>query len=47
MPTPAKIYLPEAGARIVALYEAWGKKDKAAEWRKRLAPAADTTKPKP
>jgi eukaryotic-like serine/threonine-protein kinase len=27
----------EAGARIVELYEAWGKKDKAAEWRKRLA----------
>jgi hypothetical protein len=27
----------EAGARIVELYEAWGKKDKAVEWRKRLA----------
>ncbi len=27
----------EAGARIVELYDAWGKKDKADEWRKRLA----------
>jgi tetratricopeptide (TPR) repeat protein len=26
----------QAGARIVALYEAWGKKDKADEWRKKL-----------
>jgi hypothetical protein len=26
----------EAGARIVDLYDAWGKTDKAAEWRKRL-----------
>ena len=29
------------------LYDAWGKKDKADEWRKRLASAADATKPKP
>ena len=26
----------EAGARIVDLYDAWGKKDKAAEWRNKL-----------
>jgi eukaryotic-like serine/threonine-protein kinase len=26
----------EAGARIVALYDAWGKKDEAEQWRKRL-----------
>jgi hypothetical protein len=26
----------EAGARIVALYEAWGKHDKADAWRKKL-----------
>jgi len=25
--------------RLVQLYEAWGKKDKAAEWRKKLAEA--------
>jgi eukaryotic-like serine/threonine-protein kinase len=39
--------LADAGARIVALYDAWGKKHKADEWRKRLAEAAETTKPKP
>jgi hypothetical protein len=27
----------DAGARIVQLYDAWGRKDKADEWRKRLA----------
>jgi hypothetical protein len=26
----------QAGARIVELYEAWGRKDKVVEWRKRL-----------
>jgi hypothetical protein len=39
--------LADAGARIVALYDAWGKKQKADEWRKRLAEAAETTRPKP
>jgi non-specific serine/threonine protein kinase/serine/threonine-protein kinase len=34
--------IAEAGARIVELYEAWGKKDKAADWRGRLGPHADT-----
>jgi serine/threonine-protein kinase len=29
--------LPEAGQRIVRLYEAWGKPEKAAEWRQKLA----------
>jgi hypothetical protein len=47
MPAPAKKYLAEAGARIVPLYEAWGKNEKAEEWRNRLAPAADSTRPKP
>ena len=41
-----KIRLPEAGARIIALYDAWGKKDKADLWRKRLASATGGTKPK-
>jgi serine/threonine protein kinase len=37
MPFLRRKKLPaEAGARIVELYEAWGKKDKAVEWRKRL-----------
>jgi serine/threonine-protein kinase len=39
--------LADAGARIVALYDAWGMKQKADEWRKRLADAAETTKPRP
>ncbi len=30
-----------AGARIVALYDAWGEKDKADEWRKRLVESAE------
>jgi hypothetical protein len=29
----------EAGQRIVRLYAAWGKADKAAEWRTKLAGA--------
>jgi serine/threonine protein kinase/Tfp pilus assembly protein PilF len=44
---PLQNRLAEAGARIIMLYDAWGKKDKADEWRKRLASAADATKPKP
>ena len=28
--------LPEAGQRLVQLYTAWGKPEKAAEWRQRL-----------
>jgi hypothetical protein len=28
--------LTEAGARIVQLYDAWGKRDKADEWRRKL-----------
>ncbi len=47
LPAPAKKCLPEAAARIVPLYEAWGKKDKPDEWRKNLAPARDSTSPKP
>jgi serine/threonine protein kinase len=39
IPAPAKNRLPEAGARVVALYAAWGKNDKAAEWRARLSSA--------
>jgi serine/threonine protein kinase len=38
--------LADAGARIIALYDAWGKKDKRDEWRKRLAEATGTTEPK-
>jgi serine/threonine protein kinase/lipopolysaccharide biosynthesis regulator YciM len=46
---PGKRYfLTEAGEQVVQLYEAWGKKDKAAEWRKTLASAhagGDKSKP--
>jgi len=35
-PAPSKKRLTEAAERIVPFYEAWGKPDKAAEWRKRL-----------
>ncbi len=47
IPATSKARLSKAGARIVQLYEAWGKKEKAEEWRKRLAQATDTTTTKP
>jgi serine/threonine protein kinase/tetratricopeptide (TPR) repeat protein len=37
IPAPSRNRIAEAGARIIELYEAWGKKDKALEWRRRLA----------
>ena len=37
IPAPAKKLLTRAAARIGPFYEAWGKKDKAEEWRKKLA----------
>ena len=37
MPPQAKdLRLREAQERLVHLYDAWGKKDKAAEWRRKL-----------
>ncbi len=36
VPSPQR-FLAERGSRIIDLYEAWGKKDKAEEWRARLA----------
>jgi eukaryotic-like serine/threonine-protein kinase len=36
MPAPAKIRLTEALERLVQLYDAWGRKDRAEQWRKRL-----------
>jgi len=36
----------EAGAGILALDEAMGKAEKAAEWSKRLAPGGNESKPK-
>jgi len=37
IPAPSKRRLAAAAERVVQLYEAWGKKDKAAEWRAKLA----------
>ena len=31
--------LAEAGSRLIVLYDTWGKKDKADEWRKRIGTA--------
>jgi non-specific serine/threonine protein kinase/serine/threonine-protein kinase len=36
IPVAARYLLPEAGARIIALYEAWGRKDQADDWRAKL-----------
>ena len=47
IPAPERKDLADDGARIVTFYEAWGKKDKADEWRTKLKSAVDTTKPKP
>jgi serine/threonine protein kinase len=46
IPAPSRNSLADAGARIVAFYEARGQPDKASGWRKRLGrPEAGTSKP--
>ena len=47
IPAQFKHYLTEAGERVVRLYEAWGKPEKAAEWRASLQPPAGAEQPKP
>ncbi len=47
IPAPDTPRLTEAAERVVQLYEAWGKKDKAAEWRAKLARPADEPKHRP
>jgi eukaryotic-like serine/threonine-protein kinase len=37
IPRSVQKRLAEAGSRLIVLYDAWGKKDKADEWRKRLS----------
>ena len=37
LPPSLKPSVPEAAERIVQLYEAWGKTEKASEWRKKLS----------
>jgi eukaryotic-like serine/threonine-protein kinase len=36
IPAPSRRRLPEAGKRIVTLYNAWGKQNMAEEWTKKL-----------
>jgi hypothetical protein len=36
IPAPSRKRLSEAGKRLVTLYNAWGRKDKAEEWSKKL-----------
>jgi len=45
MPAQGKRELEIAAARIVSFYEAWEKKDKVDEWRKRIGPAAKSGGP--
>ena len=40
-----KKHLVEAGERVVEMYQAWGKQDKAAEWREKLKTGTTDTPP--
>jgi hypothetical protein len=46
VPAQSKRRLAEAATRIAALYNAWGKPENAAEWRKKLESAQSTLKPR-
>jgi hypothetical protein len=46
IPAPSKKRLIDAGTRIIELYDAWGKKDKAAEWQARLLRSTSPAQPK-
>jgi len=46
-PQAKDLRLREALERLVQLYDAWGKPDKAAEWRKKLEEAAKAAAAKP
>jgi hypothetical protein len=47
IPLPSQKRLTEAAGRVIQHYEAWDKKDEAAEWRRRLAGSTDKVKPRP
>ncbi len=47
IPPPGKPRFAEGAERVIRLYEEWGKKDKAAEWRTRLAKPTDGTRNEP
>jgi serine/threonine protein kinase/tetratricopeptide (TPR) repeat protein len=45
IPEVSKARLTEAGERVVQLYSAWGKPEKAAEWRAKIRPPGGASKP--
>jgi hypothetical protein len=47
IPPPGKPRFTEAAERVVRLYEEWGKEEKAAEWRTKLAKPTDGTRNEP
>jgi serine/threonine protein kinase len=47
IPASKKIYVTEAGERIVQLYEAWGKTEEARAWRAKLKPLSNQDKGNP
>jgi hypothetical protein len=47
IPPPGMPRLAEGADRVIRLYEGWGKEDKAAEWRTRLAKPTDGTRNEP
>ena len=47
IPPPGKPGFTEAAERVVRLYEEWGNKEKAAEWRTKLAKPTDGTRNEP
>ena len=47
IPPPGMPRLAEGAERVIRLYEEWGMKDKAVEWRTRLAKPTDGTRNEP
>jgi hypothetical protein len=47
IPQPGMPRLAEGAERVIRLYEEWGKKDKAAEWRTKLAKPTDGSRSEP
>jgi hypothetical protein len=47
MPPAGRPRFTEASERVLKLYEAWGKPDKAAEWQTKLAKPTDEAKLRP
>ena len=45
VPAQGKKQVAAAARHIISFYEVWGKKDKADEWRKRLADSSERTTP--